>query len=246
MPGINFDRVAEIYDATRGGERRGNAFAGSIAPWIVGSCVVELGVGTGVIALGLRQHGIDPLGVDLSAGMLRAAHGRLGAKVALADVDELPFADGSVDSVLLVWVLQLVDDPVVTLREAARVLRPGGRVIALPSTAEYESDDELAGILAPLGALRAHRRPVADLRALVGPALDLVHDGFTDWDEFDQAPSEEIENIEGRRWSSLFDVDDATWTAVVEPVLTRLHALPDPDRPRTRRNRHPLLVWERR
>jgi hypothetical protein len=41
----------------------------------------------------------------------------------------------------------------------------------------------------------------------------------------------------------MFDVDDATWISVVEPVLERLRSLPDPDRPRLRRNRHPLLVW---
>ena len=43
------DRVAAIYDETRGGERRGNNFADDLAPWIVGSTVVELAVGTGVI-----------------------------------------------------------------------------------------------------------------------------------------------------------------------------------------------------
>ena len=41
----------------------------------------------------------------------------------------------------------------------------------------------------------------------------------------------------------MFDLDDTTWTAVVEPVLQQLRALPDPDRPRVRRNRHPLLTW---
>ena len=57
-------------------------------------------------------------------------------------------------------------------------------------------------------------------------------------------PAEEIANIEGRIYSSLFDVDDATWVTVVEPVLDRLRALEDPDLPRDRRNRHPLLVWD--
>lgn len=243
MPGVNFDRVASIYDETRGGERRGWAFADALAPFVVGPRVVELGIGTGVIAKGLRRHGIDPTGVDLSAAMLAAAVERLGPRVARADVDRLPLADASIDTVLLVWVLQLVDDPTVTLREATRVLRPGGRLITLPSTAEYDPADEMAPIIAELGPLRADRLTVADLRALDVTGMRLLHDGHTHWDEFTQSPSEEALNIERRRYSSLFDVDDATWRRIVVPVIERLRALADPDRPRLRRNRHPLLVW---
>jgi ubiquinone/menaquinone biosynthesis C-methylase UbiE len=90
MPGTSFDRVASIYDATRGGERRGESFADALAPWIIGPTVVELGVGTGVIANGLRRHGIDPVGLDLSESMLRLAVDRLGKRVAIAEVDALP------------------------------------------------------------------------------------------------------------------------------------------------------------
>jgi SAM-dependent methyltransferase len=244
VPGINFDRVAAIYDETRGGERRGQSFADSIAPFVVGRRVAELGVGTGVIAKGLRRHGIDATGVDLSAAMLSAAVERIGPRVALADVDRLPFADSSIDTVLLVWVLQLVDDPAATLREASRVLRPGGRVVALPSTADHDPGDEVAPIAGQLAPLRSHRLAASDLGEVEIPRLRLVHEGFTAWDEFEQAPAEELDNIEHRRYSSLFDVDDDTWTNVVEPVLEQLRALPDPHRPRLRRTRHPLLVWE--
>ncbi len=243
MPGVNFDRVADVYDATRGGERRGGALADSIAPFVTGTRVVELGIGTGVIAKGLQRHGIDPTGVDLSAAMLDAALERLGPRVARADVDRLPFADGSIDTVLFVWVLQLVADPAITLREASRVLRPDGRVIALPSTAEYDPDDEMSEIIGRLRPLQAHRLPASRVGALDVARLRLVHEGFTAWDEFSQSPSEEADNIEQRKYSSLFDVDDDTWQRVVAPVVDALRALPEPDRPRRRRNRHPLLVW---
>ncbi len=73
--------------------------------------------------------------------------------------------------------------------------------------------------------------------------LTLEHDGFTGWDEFASSVSDQIAGIEQRIYSSMFDIDDATWERVVEPVLTKLRALPDPDRMRQRRNRHPLLVW---
>jgi SAM-dependent methyltransferase len=246
VPGISFDRVASIYDATRGGERRGNVLADSIAPYVTGTRVVELGIGTGVIANGLRRHGIEATGLDLSPAMLATAVERLGPRVAQADVDRLPLADASIDTVLFVWVLQLVADPVATLGEAARVLRPGGQVVVLPSTADYADDDEVAPIIARLGPLRTHRLPASEIAAAEIPGLELVHQGFTAWDTFSQAPSDEADNIEQRRYSSLFDVDETDWQRIVVPVIGALRALPDPDRARTRRNRHPLIVWSRR
>ncbi len=243
MPGTSFDRVATIYDETRGGERRGDHFAAELATWVDGRRVVELGVGTGVIAGGLRKHGVDVVGVDLSDAMMRAAVERIGPRVAVADVDRLPLADASVDTALFVWVLQLVPDPISTLAEAARVVRPGGRVITILSNGEYAPGDEMSSIFDGLAALRPERLPRDRLAAADVPGLTLEHDGFTGWDEFSSSVSEQIAGIEQRIYSSMFDIDDATWERVVDPVLTELRALPDPDRPRRRRNRHPLLVW---
>lgn len=243
MPGTSFDRVASIYDATRGGERRGDRFADSLAPWLVGPRVVELGVGTGVIANGLRRHDLDVVGFDLSAEMMRAAIERVGPRVAMADVDRLPLATGAADTAFFVWVLQLVHDPEVTLSEAARVVRAGGRVIAITSGPEYADDDEIAPIVDGLSPLRTMRRDHNTVVASNHQGLDVVHEGFTNWDTFETTPSDEADAIEGRIYSSLFDVDEASWESVVVPVIERLRALPDPRRPRRRRNRHPLLVW---
>ncbi len=243
MPGTSFDRVADIYDRTRGGERRGNHFADDLRPWIVGPRVVELGIGTGVIARGLLRHGIDVVGFDLSEAMMKAAIHRVGNRVAIADVDRLPLPDDSVDTAYFVWVLQLVQDPAVTLSEAARVVRPGGRVVAITSGPEYGPGDDIAPIVDALAPLRQMRLDHNTVAADSHRDLDLIHDGFTTWDEFETAPSTEADAVEQRIYSSLFDVDDATWADVVEPVIARLRALPDGDRPRRRRNRHPLLVW---
>lgn len=244
VPGTSFDRVADIYDATRGGERRGDHFADDIEPWVIGPRVVELGVGTGVVAGGLRSRGVEVLGFDLSEAMLRRAVDRIGNRVATSDVDELPLADDSVDTAFIVWVLQLVPDPIATLAEAARVVRPGGRVITILSDGEYDPSDEIAPIFDGLADLRAARMGRDELAAAEVHGLVLDHQGFTEWDEFPSSVSEQIDGIEHRIYSSMFDVDDATWVAVVEPVLARLRSLPDPDRPRIRRNRHPLLVWQ--
>ncbi|WP_049580402.1 class I SAM-dependent methyltransferase [Streptomyces sp. SBT349] len=88
-----------------------------------GTCL-EIGCGTGVHAPGLRELGWTPVGVDLSAAMLRHATGRLPA--ARADAERLPVRDGSVDAVLAMMVHTDMPGYPAVVREATRVLRPGG------------------------------------------------------------------------------------------------------------------------
>jgi SAM-dependent methyltransferase len=244
MPGASFDRVAEHYDDSRGGERRGRAFAEALQPWIVGPRVAELGIGTGAIAVGLHEHGFRLCGFDLSAAMMSAAQQRIGPRVAVADVDRLPLADDAVDTALFVWVLQLVDDPVASLGEAARVVRPGGRVVTVLASPEHDPGDELAAILDQLEPLRRRGRGLDPVMASAPGALHPLHRGHTPWQDFEGTPAEQIRLIERRSYSTLFDVTDDDWRGVVDPVLERLRALPDPERPRRRRNRHPIVVWE--
>lgn len=86
---------------------------------------VSVGVGTGRFAapLGVKT------GVDPSTGMLERARER-GIETVRGVGETLPFNDGSFDTVLMVTTVCFVDDLVGALREANRVLRPGGRFVA--------------------------------------------------------------------------------------------------------------------
>jgi SAM-dependent methyltransferase len=88
-----------------------------------GICL-EIGCGTGVHAASVRALGWTPVGVDVSAGMLRHARGRLAC--ARADAERLPVADRAVDAAIAVMVHTDMPAYPAVLREAARVLRPGG------------------------------------------------------------------------------------------------------------------------
>jgi len=133
---VNFDRAAEYYDATRALPADSmDELSGLLAAELAGrQPCLEIGVGTGRIALPLRDHGIRLAGLDISAGMLRrlAVNARDRGPVPLlqADATRQPLAAGSFGGVLAVHVLHLMQDWRVAADEALRVLRPGGVLIA--------------------------------------------------------------------------------------------------------------------
>jgi len=91
-----------------------------------GVCL-EIGCGTGVSARQVRELGWTPLGVDLSAGMLRYARGRL--PVAQADAESLSVRGGAVRAVIAVMVHTDMPNYPAVLREVSRVLEPGGVLV---------------------------------------------------------------------------------------------------------------------
>src|SRR5579872_6371322 len=126
-----FDQLAEHYDQTRGGEQRGDEYAADIDTHLPPGegPILEIGVGTGVVALGLRRRGRQVVGLDLSAPMLIRGRERLGPSVLLSDALEMAVASSSVAHAVSVWVVHSVADPLRLFAEAARVLRPGGRYL---------------------------------------------------------------------------------------------------------------------
>lgn len=126
---IAFDKIATAYDAQRAHPPDVALQVGQTLADMAGrdGRILELGVGTGRIALPLVAAGAQVVGIDIAHDMLRVAQGRDGRLPLLrGDIAALPFGSERFSAVLAVHVLHLVPDWRGALAEAWRVLRPGG------------------------------------------------------------------------------------------------------------------------
>ena len=129
-----FDRIAPRYELVNrvmtlgldAGWRRRAVRELHLEP---GARVVDVGCGTGDLCRVLGRAGLRAVGVDMAAGMLARAH--TSAPLVRADALQLPLADASVDGAISGFALRNVVDIAACFREAARVIRPGGRVVFL-------------------------------------------------------------------------------------------------------------------
>ncbi len=98
-----------------------------------GGTVLDVATGTGLVAQALLDRGHPVTGLDQSPDMLAVARTRFRNRVELveASATEIPFPDASFDHLTFTYLLRYVDDPGATLRELARVVRPGGTVASL-------------------------------------------------------------------------------------------------------------------
>jgi ubiquinone/menaquinone biosynthesis C-methylase UbiE len=96
--------------------------------------IADIGAGTGALLgpIGSAAPAARVVALDASTRMLRIARTRRGASAVLADALALPLADGTADAVILAYVLFHLADPARAAAEAARVLRPGGRLASSP------------------------------------------------------------------------------------------------------------------
>ena len=137
----NFDRVADIYDATRGftpavEAEIGDNLAAILRRHGTHPSVIEVGVGTGRIAVPLAVRGIRVTGLDISVQMLQKLRSkRRDIDVLLAEASRPPFKPASFDAAIFVHILHLVPDPHATLRATIGCLRPGAILLYCHHTA---------------------------------------------------------------------------------------------------------------
>jgi SAM-dependent methyltransferase len=153
--------------------------------WVVG----DLGCGTGHVAAALAPYVANVIAVDRSGEMLQAAKRRVrdlpNVTVKRGELESLPIADQELDAATLLLVLHHLPDPAAALAEAARVLKPGGRLVIadmLPHDRDdYRQqmghvwlgfgDDQVRALLGAAGFERIRIVPVGANAHAKGPAL---------------------------------------------------------------------------
>jgi demethylmenaquinone methyltransferase/2-methoxy-6-polyprenyl-1,4-benzoquinol methylase len=142
-----FNRIAPRYDLLNrlmsgGLDRAWRSVAADVADLRPGGRALDLCTGTGDLALALAERvgpGGEVVGVDFAEAMLERARAKAAgrpvtARFELADALALPFPDGSFDAATVAFGARNLDDLDAGLREMARVVRPGGRVVVLEIT----------------------------------------------------------------------------------------------------------------
>ncbi|MGZ8625114.1 MAG: class I SAM-dependent methyltransferase [Actinomycetota bacterium] len=223
---VAFDRAAEFYDRTR--SISDEAMARTVE--VLGTelagrgRVLEVGVGTGLLALPLHASGLRLTGIDLARPMLRKLVEKGGGAapfpLVIGDGTRLPFRDGAFGAAYLRWVLHLVGDWPTLLGEVVRVVRPGG------------------AFLANLGAYTGERVEVQRrFVELVGISVDPIGLGWDDFDGLDRelaslgARPRELPSVRDEGSESLgafidgIAADRYSWTwSVPEADRLRAHA----------------------
>jgi ubiquinone/menaquinone biosynthesis C-methylase UbiE len=223
---VAFDRAVAFYDRTRAIptyiERE---MADVIRPYPQlqqGSQVLEVGVGTGRIALPLvRQNEYRYTGVDLSRAMMNELRQKTSSapiRLAQADVTHLPFADATFDAVIAVHVFHLISDWQSAMREVSRVLQDDG-VLVHGQNHHVDADtsrvrelrnklDEFAQ--ADNAVREAGRLQWQDVRPALERHFGPPHEHTTSTWQIQHTPHSVIENYRQRIWSSTWAIPDAT------------------------------------
>ncbi len=154
-----------------------------------GQRILDVATGTGMIAQALASRAAcEVVALDQSDAMLGVARARNDGNRAITfvpgEAEHLPFADAEFDALSFTYLLRYVDDPAATLRELARVVKPGGRIGMLEFDVPHSP---------PLRALwRLHTRvglPLLgrlvspawyEVGRFLGPNIEQFHDGHPD------------------------------------------------------------------
>jgi SAM-dependent methyltransferase len=232
---LDYDKEADAYDASRGGEPRAAAAADAVLGLVPTGArrLLDVACGTGIVTrrLAAARPALRVTGADLTYGMARMAAVRLPGAILLADSRRLPFPDRTFDAVTSVWLLHLLDtgdDARAVIAECSRVLRPGGvYVTTVDKAAAHDVGSDIDAVLAP-----RPRRPAQDAAEAVtsyAAAQGLAPAGQARFPGRGQGRSPHSTIADLRRgWFTRLPPGEP----LTERFAARLETLPDQGRPR--------------
>jgi SAM-dependent methyltransferase len=235
-----FDRVADVYDDTRGvpddaATQIGEAIARIACEVAPRPRLLEVGVGTGRIAVPVARAGVRVAGIDIAPAMIaRLREKTREVDAVYAESARPPFRDGAFDALLFVHILHLVPDAAATLDATLPLLHAGGVVIygrdegriGLRGEADRlirEAAHEIAGV--DLASWDVHEETGRLVEATLAARCDDVRtETFASWSTRGTG-RRMLERLRRKDFSSSWKIPDAALPAVVERVTPQLDAL---------------------
>jgi SAM-dependent methyltransferase len=236
---MDFAALASRYDELRPAGRAWHELADeTLAEIGPAARLLDVGCGTGRFAvLAAERLGARVWGVDPSAEMLAQARARGTRRVGWrqAEAERLPFKAGWFDAAHAHLVLHLLDDPEAGLRELARVLSPGGRLVIVTFRPEHFDRFHLAPYFPSLAGI--DRARFSDPAVLTGRLRALGFDAAAERPLTQRValePADVLERVRGRYISTLHLLDEPEYRAGLarlehdlgdrrEPVAAELH-----------------------
>ena len=190
-----FNRISGVYDETR--QPMTSEALDKVADVLSSDGVeriLEAGVGTGRIAVPLKQRGFQILGVDLAREMITRARAKGILELILADANRLPVRAGQFDAALMAHVIHLLQDPAETFESLRRVATKEIVIFVRDRDGAPGRDDMRTG----LG--NAFRRAAAELGYQIPERAGGWWDGFRKEKEFLALhPATELITVEDRQ-----------------------------------------------
>ncbi|MGN9843019.1 class I SAM-dependent methyltransferase [Nonomuraea sp. H19] len=185
-----FDRVADAYDAGRPAypDEMYRAVSDLSGIDLDGATTVDVGAGTGILTRALRARGSQVIAVDPGAEMLarlrsRSQEGTPAVAAVLGDGNALPLADGVADLVTYAQSWHWLD-PVASIAEARRVLRPEGAIVGCWNLNHAAQADWLAAYEARLAAeVPAYWGPAVEQWSVppIASAFEMIEERWIPW-----------------------------------------------------------------
>ena len=224
---VRFDRAADFYDTTRAISdeamvRTIELLAGELRDR---GRALEVGVGTGLLALPLHETGVSLVGLDLTPAMMAKLRAKTGGispfPLIQGDATRMPFAEGAFGSGYMRWVLHLIPNWRDALGETVRVIEHGGVLIIslgaydAPSTEIRRRFTAITGVgTDPIGLTWGEHQVLDEHMESLGARLRLLP---AIPEEAEETLGEFLDAIEEGRWSWTWNApDDARREAVRE------------------------------
>lgn len=236
---MSFDRVAHLYDETRSlppdATRKVTALIAQVGRFTPRTCLLEIGIGTGRMAIPLLEHLPNITGVDIGMGMLHRLRTKTGAervRLALADAADLPFGDSTFDRILISHLFHLLPEPERVNEAILRVLERGGYLLHCRTEVH-------PGVLAArraadsaVNGTGSEKRRWSQAQSFLDHAGWGRHTSHTLTYTEHFTPSHFMESFRKRAWSSIWHASDDAIARGVEamrgPLLDAFGTLDEP------------------